>query len=175
MSENVVDFEDLDGFLRNKPKKEEPHSQAPQGSYVQAPKREEKSSHSIMQELEAKVKLMEVGGSLLEKIFVHGNTLVDKIVNAKKMQYMAENSQQQQAQGGKSLQDTLTAEFVYEGISEFLGMFIENHPDLKVQDLLQELQQDKEKAINMIGIFMQQKFNNMESTAQKEREAENEY
>ncbi len=150
---NLVGLDSLSSYLKGSQPVEAPKTSTPQISFQS----ENKSALSVLEETNAKIKMMEVGGSIAEKLLVAGNQIVDKIIKAKQMQFMAEQQQREAQNPQKQLttsQPSINPELVYSGFVQILEFFLSVDKDLKVDDLLTECKEKKELALQMISKFI---------------------
>lgn len=154
-NKNLVGLDSLNNYLSSKPATDEPRTSSPA---IAIPSVTAKSSLSILEETNAKIKMLEVGGNVAEKLLNIGNQIVDKIIKAKQMQFMAEQQEREAQNPQKQLipspAPAVSSEMVYTGFVQILEFFLSIDKELKVEDLLAECKEKKELALQMINKFM---------------------
>lgn len=171
-NKNLVGLDSLNNYLKGSQPVETPKSSPLSLSSTYGENSSQKTTQSVLEEMNAKIKMLEVGGQVAEKLLSAGNQIVDKIIKAKQMQYMAEQ-QQAQPQPSPAPQQIQQApspaqidpNMVYDGFVQILEFFLNIDKDLKVCDLLDECKEKKELALSMIDKFMKQQQAQAQQTA----------
>ena len=171
--QNLVGVDSLNNYLKGSQSDSPPTFSSPTSS--PAPFTDVKTSANLLEEMNSKIKMLEAGGNILEKLFINGERIVDKVIKAKKMQWLAENGgttpapardgarhfdsppEQLNSPAPAPAQAPAKVEDIYEGFISILEFFLSVDNDLKVVDLLKECTEKKELALQMIGNYMDKK------------------
>lgn len=154
---NLASLDSLSDYLKQSPTSPDSTTGTTPNSIVPEISTPPKDSKSILLEIEAKMKMVETGGKIAERLFGIGERVVDKIIQAKKLEFIANQPVPAvQSDAVQQTQQSLNSEGIYDGLVQLLQFFLSHQPDLNVKELLKECVDNKEVAINMIDKYMNQ-------------------
>lgn len=159
---NLTSLDSLGSYLGQN---SQPQTQTPQQTQttpqIMPQTAQPKDPTESLKEIEAKIKMMEIGGGIAERLITAGNQVVDKIISAKQMEFMAQQTPQPQqtpqiqAQNG-SVAPPIDSEQIYSGVVQMFQFFVNMDKEMKVADLLAECINKPDVAKAMINKYMSQ-------------------